>query len=293
MRVFFVGNVIFSKFALLKLIDLKVEIIAVATKSRSDFNSDHFDLSELCKAYAIPSKYVRDINAPHIVGWIRSLCPDIIFVFGWSSLMKKELLDLPPMGILGFHPALLPTNRGRHPIIWALALGLKETASSFFFMDEGADSGDLLSQKSIDISYSDDASSLYDKICKTASSQLDEFLPQLQNNLYECISQKNAPTNYWRKRSLLDGQIDFRMSSRAIYNLVRALARPYVGAHLLVECVEVKIWKINEVEFNIPNYEPGKVLNITDNTILVKTYDGAIEIVEHEFKTLPKVNTYL
>ena len=51
------------------------------------------------------------------------------------------------MGILGYHPSLLPFNRGRHPIIWALALGLKETGSTFFFMDENADTGDIVSQK--------------------------------------------------------------------------------------------------------------------------------------------------
>jgi len=64
-----------------------------------------------------------------------------------SSLLKKELLSLPPNGVLGYHPAKLPQNRGRHPLIWSLVLGLEESASTFYFMDEGADSGDILSQK--------------------------------------------------------------------------------------------------------------------------------------------------
>ena len=37
------------------------------------------------------------------------------------------------MGVLGFHPSELPKNRGRHPLIWALALGLKKSASTFFY----------------------------------------------------------------------------------------------------------------------------------------------------------------
>ena len=48
---------------------------------------------------------------------------------------------------MGYHPAELPYNRGRHPIIWALALGLKSTASTFFYMKEGADDGDIISQE--------------------------------------------------------------------------------------------------------------------------------------------------
>lgn len=47
--------------------------------------------------------------------------------------------------LIGFHPANLPQNRGRHPIIWALFLSLQETASTFFMMDEDTDSGDIIS----------------------------------------------------------------------------------------------------------------------------------------------------
>ena len=63
--------------------------------------------------------------------------------------MGNRILDLAPLGIIGFHPAALPRNRGRHPIVWALVLGLEETASTFFFMDKGADTGDILSQEKI------------------------------------------------------------------------------------------------------------------------------------------------
>jgi len=63
------------------------------------------------------------------------------------QINPKESLDLPHLGVIDFHPAALPANRGRHPIIWALVLGLQETASTFFFMDEGADSGDIISQE--------------------------------------------------------------------------------------------------------------------------------------------------
>ena len=58
--------------------------------------------------------------------------PDIIFCFGWSRLIKEELLKIPKKGVVGYHPAMLPKNRGRHPLIWALALGIKTTGSTFF-----------------------------------------------------------------------------------------------------------------------------------------------------------------
>lgn len=100
-------------------------------KKSSSFNSDFADLTPLCKKNNILFKHVDDVNSEDSISWIKQLQPDIIFCFGWSSIIKKELLDLPPMGIIGFHPAKLPANRGRHPIIWALVLDLDKTASTF------------------------------------------------------------------------------------------------------------------------------------------------------------------
>ena len=132
MRIVFIGTVLFSKDTLEKLIDLGADIVGVCTKERSPFNSDFTDLTLLCTKHNIPYRFTENINASDSVEWIKQLAPDIIFCFGWSSLIKSEVLNLPPMGVLGFHPAQLPLNRGRHPLIWALFLGLEKTASTFF-----------------------------------------------------------------------------------------------------------------------------------------------------------------
>jgi methionyl-tRNA formyltransferase len=151
MRIVFIGTVEFSLKSLEKLIFLDANIVGVCTKELSKINSDFADLVPLCQENQIPYRLVTDINSRENLEWIGNLNPDIIFCFGWSSLIKKELLELAPMGIVGYHPAKLPENRGRHPLIWALFLGMKQSASTFFFMDEGADSGDILSQVDFEI----------------------------------------------------------------------------------------------------------------------------------------------
>ena len=195
--------------------------------------------------------------------------------------------------MIGFHPASLPLNRGRHPIIWALALGLKKTSSTFFFMDEGADSGDILSQKDIKIEYIDNARILYDKIIETAMYQIEIFTKELIQNKYQKLVQNHDISNTWRKRGQNDGLIDFRMNSTSIYNLVRALSKPYIGAHIEFNNKNISIWKVEEVVNHNRNIESGKVLENKNNTILVKCYDGAIRILEHDFDILPNVGEYL
>ena len=294
MKAFFIGTVQMSRELLDVLVTLnEIEIVGIATKSKSSFNADHTDLSDVALERDIPYKYVRDINAPHIVEWIRSLNPDVVLCFGWSSLIGPELLQLANKGVIGYHPAALPQNRGRHPIIWALALGLNETASTFFVMEEGADSGDIIHQEKLSISESDDAQSLYQKLILVAKKQIPVFIEQLHSGTEELVPQNESKSNEWRKRGKLDGLIDFRMPSEGIYNLVRALTKPYVGAHLTYKNEDHKVWKVEVGPDSPPNIEPGKVLAIENSSMLIKSGNGTVWIREHEVDVLPEINEYI
>jgi methionyl-tRNA formyltransferase len=132
MRIVFISTVEFSFKALEKLINIDSNVVGVCTKEISYFNNDFKDLTSICKNNYIPIKYIEDINSNDSINWIKNCKPDIIFCFGWSNLIKEELLNLAPMGIVGFHPAYLPQNRGRHPLIWALVLGLKKVLQLSF-----------------------------------------------------------------------------------------------------------------------------------------------------------------
>ncbi|MDW7998190.1 MAG: formyltransferase family protein [Thermodesulfovibrio sp.] len=293
MKIAFIGTTKFSELALKKLIELGENVVAVFTKEKSDFHSDYAPLKPVCEENEIPCYMVKNINDVENVEILKKIKPDVIYCFGFSQIIQEDILSIPPKGVIGFHPTNLPHNRGRHPIIWSLFLGLKETASTFFIMDRGIDSGDIISQERIPIYYEDDAGTLYDRICQVAMKQIQVFTQELKIGSIRRIKQSEMFTNYWRKRSKIDGLIDFRMSSYAIYNLVRALTRPYVGAHVIYKGREVKVWKVREEGVYLPNIEPGKVLEVDKNTILVKTYDNAIRIILHEFDELPKVGDYI
>jgi methionyl-tRNA formyltransferase len=293
MKIFFIGNVTSSYLALERLIAIKADVVGVATKAASSVNADHTDLTPLCVQYNIPYKLVNDINHPNNVDFIRNLEPDVIYCFGWSNLIKEEILGLTSIGVVGFHPAALPFNRGRHPIIWALVLGLSKTASTFFFMDLHADTGDIISQKEIVITAGDNAASLYDKIMVSALDQIEDITFQLRTNTLQRIPQNPELGNVWRKRGKSDGKIDFRMSSITIYNLVRALTKPYVGAHIEFDGKDIIVWEAAVDACDWDNIEPGKILATENNAVKVKTADGAIWITKHEFDILPTVGSYL
>lgn len=282
MKILFVGCVE-SSYSLLKiLLDNKKDVVGVITKNSSGINADFVDLSDLCREYGIDYFYVRNINDADSVVFIKKKQPDIIYCFGWSQIIKKEVLGIPPKGVVGFHPAELPCNRGRHPIIWALVLGLKRTASTFFLMDEGADTGAVISQEIIEIQEKDYAQDLYNHIIAAAGQQVLRFTGELEAGSCKLQKQNVEDGNVWRKRGKADGKIDWRMSSRAIYNLVRGLSHPYVGAHLVYQGCDYKVWRTEEViTEDYKNIEPGKVLKkISNQEFYVKAYDNIIHILE-------------
>lgn len=295
MKILFIGCVESSYVFLKALIENHKEIIGVITKESSAFNADFVDITPLCKDNDIPYIFVKNINDDNAVEFIKEKMPDVGYCLGWSQLIKDYVIDLFPRGMVGYHPAELPNNRGRHPIVWALALGLDKTASSFFVIDKNADTGDILSQQAVEILYEDNAGSLMDRLLTVGASQIVHLTNQLENKTEKRMSQKDIIGNSWRKRGKADGQIDWRMSSTSIYNLVRALTRPYVGAHFMIGDSEIKVWSVREincVDGEYRNIEPGKVVATTDNSFTVKAGDNLIEVMECDHAGV-KVGDYL
>lgn len=300
MRIVFVGAVDFSRHCLEEILKNKGDVVAVVTLAKEDarFNADYADLSPVAERHGIPIHRIKKINDLQTVALLRSLHPDIVFVLGWSQLVSKAVLDIPPLGCIGAHPTLLPRNRGRHPLIWALVEGLSESGLTFFFLDEGVDSGDILWQKPFPIAMEDDASTLYAKAKSLASEAIKEFLPQLQKGNAPRIPQRSDQATYWRKRTEKDGEIQWNSPSQTIYNLVRALTHPYVGSHTFHNGAKVRIWR---VALSIPSARKptsgvaGTVLGLTGRELQVKTGDGSLRILEYETENgqIPNVGSLL
>ena len=282
MKIILIGTVEFSKEMLRTLIENNFKIQAVITSSNSEINSDYSDLKPLCDKNDIPCHISDDINSNRTIELIKNYEADVIYCFGWSRLLKKDLISLPPLGVIGYHPAELPKNRGRHPIIWALVLGLKETASTFFIMNEEADTGDIVSQVKVKIDGSDNAKSLYKKLSSAAQEQVIEITNNLNQLDAIKVKQNNSKSNVWRKRSKKDGIIDWRMSAVSIHNLVRGLSRPYPGAHFEFMQKEYKVWETEVMKIeNIQNIEPGKVLDIgEDGNPIIMCGDQCIKLLQ-------------
>lgn len=291
MRYVFVGGVKFSGRCLETLLDTGVDLAAILCPRKAP-NNDYEDLGPVAVKRGRKVRYFDRIAEE--AEFLRSLKPDVVFILGLSQLLPKELLDIPRLGCIGSHPAKLPSNRGRHPLVWAVANGLTESALTFLFLDEGVDSGDIWMQRDFPIGLDDDAGAVYERVCALASKMLEEGVPELERGVVRRTPQDHSRANVWRKRGPKDGRIDWRMSSRRIHDLVRALRPPYPGATSGLKSVEYKVWRTEILARpGIGNLEPGKVLEAGPGGFVVKTGDGAVKVLEHEFAPTPQPGEYL
>ena len=262
--------------------DWKIEASFSYLPEKKKFYSDYANFETLTKKHHILHKQVNNINDQENIDLIKKINPDLILVIGWSQLLKKEIIDIPKLGVIGSHPTELPKYRGRAPIPWSIIKELKTSALTFFYIQEGIDDGDIVIQKPFEIRDTDDATSLYKKMTLLGKNMLQEILP-LMNSGKITGKKQNSDLfiENWPKRTPIDGKIDWSKSAREIHNLIRATTYPYPGAYAYHKGKKLIIWK-STMDYSNTN-ESGKII-IENNKIKIGTSVGSVylDIVSYD-----------
>jgi len=280
MKIIFISHNLFGINCLDEIFNNGGNVIAVWTidKSLSANISDYAEFEDITQKHCVPLHKSKKIDDTAIAK-IQELNPDIIFVFGWSQLLPNELIKIPPKGCIGMHPTLLPRGRGRAAIPWALIKGLDKTGLTIFYLSEGADTGDIIGQKEIAIEFEDNAESLYAKVISAGRNLILEYLSKLENGTAPRIKQDDKKATLWPKRMPDDGLIDWNKSLIEIYNLIRGLSHPYPGAFSYYKNKKIYIYSAKYVE-NLSNVEPGTIIEVSEQGLLVSAWEYAILINE-------------
>lgn len=199
---------------------------------------------DICHAYNIPYHAVSTIKSDQSYDLLVNYQPDLIVVLGWSEILPERLLDLPTIGTVGTHAALLPHNRGSAPINWALIHGEKETGNTMMWLDKNVDSGDIVDQMAFPITPFDTCKTLYDQVSDTNAAMLMKLLSELNKGNRPVLPIKNETDEpILPRRRPKDGLIDWQQPADKIYNFVRALTKPYPGAFTYLDGHKWLLWE--------------------------------------------------
>lgn len=117
-------------------------------------------LRDMRTRYGVPVIGSTDVNNPETFRQIQAWQPDLIISIYLNQLIKSDLINLPPKGVLNIHPALLPRHRGLFPYFWVIVAGETETGVTIHWVDEKYDTGHLLLQEKISVEPTDTITSL-------------------------------------------------------------------------------------------------------------------------------------
>ena len=214
-------------------------------------------------------------NNTEFIEEIKSLKPDVIVVVAYGKILPSSVLDIPKYGCVNVHASLLPKLRGGAPIHRAIIDGYTKTGVTIMYMDEKMDEGDMISQKETEITETETAETLHDKLSVIGRDLLIETLPSIINQTNQRIKQNNDAATYGFIIKREDEKIDFSKTKKQIYDQIRGL-NSWPGAYCLIDGKILKVWESTKSNNNFAEKINGEITNIYENGLGVKVSDGEI-----------------
>lgn len=272
-----------------ELIKEKANIEAILTK-RDNKACDSVDFSVIAEKFGIPFYEIKNINNEKNISILKNIQPDVLWVLGWSQILKENVLDTPAVGCIGSHPTKLPRYRGRAPIPWTIIKGLKESALTFFWLDKGTDTGDILAQKEFSVDFEDTATTLYEKMIEKGKEIIKEYLPLIESGNPPRIKQNEKEfIESWPKRTPEDSLIDWNKGAVEVYNLIRATTHPYPGAFTYQNGDKLIIWG---AKFSNKDYKRVRILEeIFEDSFSIGCKNGSVLVKRLQKENDIEMNT--
>jgi methionyl-tRNA formyltransferase len=294
MRIIFMGTPDFAVGALEAIINAGHEVALVVTQpDKPKGRSGHMQfppVKECAVKHGIPVFQPEKIKTPEAVEELRRYGADIFVVAAFGQILSKEILDMPRLGCVNIHASLLPKYRGAAPINWCIIDGEEKTGVTIMQMNEGLDTGDILTVKEVMIDKKETAESLFDKLSVAGAELIVETLPKLERGEITPKPQDDSKSSYAKLMNKSLGRIDWSNGVVAIERLVRGL-NSWPSAYTSFNGKTLKLWSCDVVENVSGSGEPGTIINVTKDYFDVLCGDGALRILELQLEGKKRMDT--
>ena len=294
-RIVYMGTPVFSQYIFEKLILAGYNIVALVSQPDRPVGRKRIITATPTKEIAL--KYNIPVFQPEKIKdeyeFIRELKPDIIITCAYGQFVPQGLLDIPPYGCLNIHASLLPKLRGGAPIQHALIDGHDKTGVTLMEMIKKMDAGRMYAKVETDITDEDTYDTLHERLKLLGAELILNNLNLYFEGKLEGIPQDENEVTISPNISKEEEHIDFTKTTREVFNMIRGLSS-IPGANFIYNNEVVKVYRSRIGDKNYSK-EPGEIVNISKDSIDIKTGDGVVEITEIQLqgKTRIKVKDYL
>ena len=198
--------------------------------------------------------------------------PHLVVVVAFGHILVPEFFDYPSLGTLNVHASLLPRYRGAAPVVHTLLNGERETGVTIMKIDEGMDTGAILSQSKLEVGSDTNAAQLEGVLARRGAELLIQTIPGYAAGEIEPVAQDHEQATYAPPIRKQEVQIDWDWRDVRIHNWVRALnPRPAATANFRGK--KVKIWRTSRVQDSRGEADraglPGAILSLDRRQVIV------------------------
>ena len=233
----------------LELLLEHTEIEAVVTKPRPAHHRGAMPVLDIAEQHGLPVVTARDKASLDTAIDAANFTSRYAVLIDFGIIVSRRVIDSFPLGIINSHFSLLPKLRGADPITWAIANGDATTGVSLMLIDQGMDTGKLLTQKTLHLADGETTPSLTEKLIVLSDELIKEYVPRYLDG---SLVPKNQPhpdrATYSRKLTKADGIIDWTQPAAVVEQKIRAFIE-WPQSRTTLGDVEVIITKAHASEF--------------------------------------------
>lgn len=286
LRIVFMGTPDFAVPSLQALLEEGYQVVLAVTqpdrpKGRKRILTPPPVKEEALRA-GIPVFQPERLRREEAVRHVAEYKPDLIVTAAFGQILPKAVLELPRYGCINVHASLLPKYRGGAPIHHAVMAGEKETGVTIMYMAEGIDTGDMISRVAIPIRDEDNTGILFDKLAREGAELLRRTLPELLAGRIQAEPQNHGEAILAPNIRREDEIVDWNRPARTVFNHIRGLS-PWPVAYTTWNGENFKLWAARLPEagkISGTPAQPGTVLAVEDQGILVMAQDGPVLLTE-------------
>jgi methionyl-tRNA formyltransferase len=228
----FMGTPEFAGPALAALIDAGHKIVAVYSQPPRPAGRGQQEqpspVQRLAEHHGLEVRTPAKLKSESEQAAFQALGLDAAVVVAYGLILPKPILEAPRLGCLNIHASLLPRWRGAAPIQRAILAGDTETGVTIMQMDEGLDTGAILSQSRIEIEPEETAADLHDRLSLLGARMILTALEDLAAGRLAAKPQPAAGVTYAAKLDRREARIDWREAAGLILRRLRAFT-PWPG----------------------------------------------------------------
>ena len=281
MKIMFMGTPEISAICLKKLIEDGHDIKAVVTREDKPRGRGNVMTPTPTKVVAlensIPVYEPKTLKDEAFGAILEEISPELIVVVAFGKILPLSVLEYPKYGCINLHVSLLPKYRGAAPMQRAIMSGESETGVTVMHMNEGLDTGDIISVEKFPILPEDDFEAIHDRSAEVGGRLLSETIEKIYNGTAERIKQDDSLACYASKVEKEDCKIDFTLSAKRLDPIIRGVT-PIPGAFAFHKGKMLKINKARPVD---GKGRAGEVIDLSDKGegyITIACGEGALRV---------------